>query len=357
MRRGRPRRLPGVAVGLVHYWGPSTVAVNGSERTWSWFFWAIFWIAPVAVRISIRPKNPREEIDILQYLHGINAEAQEQGGRVLSVLGNHDIGAFEARYRANSDGDITTQGWGGVEKKFDHWFVRGGNSGVAGFFACSFPTLLQVNGNVYFCHGGLWPDYVAQAVRAAESAGAEDFVTFVNALAHDYLLGNGQVVPEMVERITQERRISTNIDSPKFRDPVMSDKDCEEKLREIAGEINDEYEARVLGLWPHTAKRRGDGGSLRRAFLGRGLGTFGGFWRTPRQISGHVDVQHDGGTRRSHFLHSQPPCPPKTAITSLRNRGRLLRARTTREAEHQYGRRAPPGVCSEREVGFVRDFF
>lgn len=44
--------------------------------------------------------NPREEVDIIQYVHALNLSAQRQGGGVLFTLGNHEL----YRVKAASEG-------------------------------------------------------------------------------------------------------------------------------------------------------------------------------------------------------------------------------------------------------------
>ena len=97
--------------------------------------------------------NQREEIDILQYLHGLREQAAEQGGAVVTVLGNHDFARVFHKKYANYEkyvGETNTNGWGGT-KAMRKLFSPGG--AVARYVAGHFP-LVAVCKDFVFMHGG-----------------------------------------------------------------------------------------------------------------------------------------------------------------------------------------------------------
>jgi len=98
--------------------------------------------------------NLREEVDILQYLHALDQQAQRQGGRVVSVLGNHEASNvyMDDEYSMYMMFQTSPQvaGWGGLRKK-QALFKPGGL--VARWMARHMPVVLQV-GKFLFVHGG-----------------------------------------------------------------------------------------------------------------------------------------------------------------------------------------------------------
>lgn len=103
--------------------------------------------------------NPREEMDVIQYLHALNIQANHYGGAVITVLGNHEITAVwldnypdykEIHHNRNS---LHMQGWGGsIQKR--RLFQPGGL--MARYLSIHCPLIVKV-GNFIFMHGGITP--------------------------------------------------------------------------------------------------------------------------------------------------------------------------------------------------------
>jgi hypothetical protein len=100
---------------------------------------------------SVVGVNPREEVDIIQYLYYLNIQSMQSGGGVVTVLGNHELARvfwkdFEGYSRFTGEQGIA---WG--DRKV---FQPGGLMGK--YIARFFPVIVKCN-NFIFMHGG--PSY------------------------------------------------------------------------------------------------------------------------------------------------------------------------------------------------------
>ena len=95
--------------------------------------------------------NPREEVDIIQYLWALKADAN-----VTVCIGNHELATVwlqNHRYRHYREysNSLQVHGWGGVENKQSLWSPGGK---MALFLAQHCPLIKQVN-SFLFMHGGI----------------------------------------------------------------------------------------------------------------------------------------------------------------------------------------------------------
>jgi len=164
-------------------------------------------------------RNPREEIDILQYLHGLGKQAQKQGGGVVSVVGNHEADKFVFRNKpldSYEGGDFHVNGWGGLKNKRD-LFTPG--SDLARYFAAFKPVIVRVN-DFLFCHGGL----VSTGGRTIED---------MNAVWRQFLLGKITTLPENIMELYWNRDLSL----PKATNTQESKK-CVQTMNRIFSDLN-----------------------------------------------------------------------------------------------------------------------
>lgn len=117
-------------------------------------------------------KNSREEVDIVQYLYYLNMEARQKGGRVVSVLGNHELFTVWP-HEAYSTYHDHEQAFGWAKPSERKWtlqeavaqklelFAPGGL--MAQYLSRFCPLILQVN-NFLFMHGGITEAIVTQFV-------------------------------------------------------------------------------------------------------------------------------------------------------------------------------------------------
>jgi hypothetical protein len=164
-------------------------------------------------------KNPREEIDILQYIHGLNKQAERVGGRVISIVGNHEADKFVGETGTIDrfeGGLLHVNGWGGLFNK-RKWFRP--KSKLARYFAAFKPVIVQINGFL-FCHGGIDSSQSLSVLKT-------------NTLWKQYLLGKLQHLPEAVIDIYWNRRFSQP--NPKIHHENLT---CRQDMKKIIEKYN-----------------------------------------------------------------------------------------------------------------------
>jgi hypothetical protein len=124
--------------------------------------------------------NPREEVDIMQYVHALNLSAQEHGGGVLFTLGNHELNRVRAAEDNEADqghhvGD-QHQGWGDINRLWK----PGGE--MALYLARNCPAIARYN-TTLLMHGGL----ESSVIKGPEPRQPVD--TLANMSAVMYLIG------------------------------------------------------------------------------------------------------------------------------------------------------------------------
>jgi len=141
--------------------------------------------------------NPREEVDIVQYMYSLNRQARQLGGRVISVLGNHElatVGQF-AGYREHYQDSPQRKGWGDKKSLFE----PGGL--MAQYMARYVPLILQVN-DFLFMHGGLTEKTVKAFLPNA--------ILSMNRELQRYLVTPDSPVPrDALQEVVFNRELST----------------------------------------------------------------------------------------------------------------------------------------------------
>ena len=102
-----------------------------------------------------RLKNNREEVDILQYLHWLRLEAEKNGSKIVTLLGNHEISRFDTNLGDFYQKYVGEQwkGWVGEQqglKEMQQFFHKT----MTFYFAKYFPIFVS---NRYFVcmHAGI----------------------------------------------------------------------------------------------------------------------------------------------------------------------------------------------------------
>lgn len=96
--------------------------------------------------------NPREEIDIIQYMFGLDFEARLVGSRIISLCGNHDLWPIEGP-RSSSRKDYvgySLQVYGGIRKR-DAYFR---SDGMRNYMAIYRPPIIKAS-EWLAMHGGI----------------------------------------------------------------------------------------------------------------------------------------------------------------------------------------------------------
>jgi len=91
---------------------------------------------------------------IYQLFFSLREQALQAGGKVINLLGNHEIMNLKHDWRYVSEGDIA--GFGGEEQREQAW----SSTGWLGSQVRKFPVAVIVE-NILFVHAGILPDIVA----------------------------------------------------------------------------------------------------------------------------------------------------------------------------------------------------
>lgn len=183
------------------------------------------------VPIVAKEQNPRVELDMIQYLFALDAEARRlKQGRVFATLGNHELNNFMGDFTGTSD--VTNRGWGGLEGRA-RAFTRGGP--LARLLARSWPMILCL-GAVVFTHAGL----VAPTNR--KFARFEDYVDTVNAAIATFLIDPRAPLEPWINDLTTTRNVSYNFAGDRAQ--------CIHFARTVLEPIHAEHRILVVGHTP-----------------------------------------------------------------------------------------------------------
>ena len=159
--------------------------------------------------------NIREEIDIIQYIYYLNKQASKVGGRVISLLGNHELSTVFMKKIIKISTVTTSQRLGGLSTK-QKLFAPGGL--MAKYLSHNCPLVVRV-GNYLFMHGGISCSVLLKLkVRR---------ISELNHMMKQYLCGRKFQNPKIRESllyIVWDRTLSL----PKITDDV-----CVDRLRKL----------------------------------------------------------------------------------------------------------------------------
>ena len=118
--------------------------------------------------------NEGNELNIINFLDFLDKKASKKGGRVLSILGNHEIMNVQGDFNYSSDENIKS--FGGTSKRHEAFKPVGW---LAKRLANNRFSIVIVN-DVLFVHGGI----------SNKTLMKFDSISEINHLAKNYLLGN-----------------------------------------------------------------------------------------------------------------------------------------------------------------------
>jgi hypothetical protein len=102
-------------------------------------------------------QHPADEITIISFLSDLNFQAEQQHGRVLLCLGNHELmNIINKNYKYVSESTIKyfDDVLGGREAQFTP------GSHLLQKISCLFETFVLINNKYFFCHAGLTPHFI-----------------------------------------------------------------------------------------------------------------------------------------------------------------------------------------------------
>ena len=177
--------------------------------------------------------NTSGEIEITELIINLDAQAIKCGGRMLCILGNHELfpyyysgdKVFNKNYVKNAD----------IKKyktKFnmsrDKYYKPGEGPG-AKLFGNTRPLIIQL-GEFLFCHGSLNIEFLNLCIEKDLKDGSKVSINKINKLMKNWLIGKSKIVPFFLEE-------SDNINplfSRDLTDPKRFTKmQCEEKVDKV----------------------------------------------------------------------------------------------------------------------------
>jgi len=148
-----------------------------------------------------RDTNEKEEEKILLYLERLNKKAKVYGGRVLSLLGNHELMNVMGNFSYVNNNDKSF----GSLKNRKNIFQPGGK--LAHYMACTRNVIIQV-GDILFLHAGILPPTSYNSYQSMNPEVRKLKITKVNTLMRRFLLGDTKL-----EKSNQFKQLFLNSDS------------------------------------------------------------------------------------------------------------------------------------------------
>ena len=109
--------------------------------------------------ISVPSNDGLEEVQIFHYLYKLNKQARQSDGRVISLIGNHELMNMLGDFRYASSEHIN--GFGSNEDRIAA-FKPGGD--LAQKIACNSLAIVKI-GDWIFVHGGLLPEHIETIMK------------------------------------------------------------------------------------------------------------------------------------------------------------------------------------------------
>ena len=129
-------------------------------------------------------EETKGELKLINFMEEINIKAQQVGGAVISLIGNHEIMNLIGDFRFASNNDINEVG--GINSR-RQLFRPGGN--LFNKLSCTRNVIVKI-GNWVFCHGGILPKHIKQSqVNTDQSSKSDEFINKINKLMRLFLQG------------------------------------------------------------------------------------------------------------------------------------------------------------------------
>ena len=149
--------------------------------------------------------NPREEVDVIQYLHALNMSAMGHKGRVICLLGNHEVctsfpsigqcngmqQSFQNAYYSRGwvdDGTVRTKSRTDTEVMQDKMDMFAAGEKFGRYMAVHYPLVLVV-GDFILVHGGI-NIHILNQVRSITKTKESKMLTTINKLMSNWLFTN-----------------------------------------------------------------------------------------------------------------------------------------------------------------------
>lgn len=175
--------------------------------------------------------NPREEVDVIQYLHALNLESGKSGSRVVCLLGNHEVCTsfpkigqcdgmeeqFQNAYYSRGwvdDGSHQTKSLTDAEVMSQKMTMFSAGNSFARYMAVHFPLVVVV-GNFILVHGGI---NISIMNNVQEITGTKDTKTLTTMnkimskwLFHDQVPTNKSIQKELLNLVWNRKLAQADV--------------------------------------------------------------------------------------------------------------------------------------------------
>ena len=135
--------------------------------------------------VSHQTTTDVEEIQILDFLYKLNKQANLKGGKVISLIGNHELMNILGDFRYASKEHIDAMGGDDNRRQL---LKPGGK--IAKKIACNSLGIVKI-GDWLFVHGGLLPEHITQSnTFKCNTKKNVEIIYEINHLVKQILLGN-----------------------------------------------------------------------------------------------------------------------------------------------------------------------
>ena len=204
-----------------------------------------------------------EEIKILDFFFKLNGEAEKDGGRVINILGNHELMNVIGDFRYASPQH--TKALGGKEKRTE-LFRPGGE--VAKKMACHMQPLVKI-GKYIFVHGAILPSHLDSESPTVNNERLQTLTDLVKR----YLLG--ELSLETFQRDFPKEFKIVNPQGEMFWNRELSKQSANgrcEKAESVLKKLGADNGAIIMGHTPHPEITQDCGGRLWKIDIGMSEG-------------------------------------------------------------------------------------
>ena len=175
------------------------------------------------INIDSKYLNTTGEVEITNLILNLDKQAKKKGGRVISILGNHELypyyyyndKSFNDKYVKTSD----LENYKKLYKVSRFKYYKPGSGEGAKLLGKTRPFIIQL-GKFIFCHGSLTNEFLELCImNNLKKTSNSNFVdiTKLNKIVSDWLIGNTNKIPFFINGSDNINPLfNRNLTNPKF---------------------------------------------------------------------------------------------------------------------------------------------
>ena len=212
--------------------------------------------------VSTEASNGLEELELFHFLYVLNRQARLKNGRVISLIGNHELMNLIGDFRYASSAHIG--GMGGYQRRRE-LFRPGGP--LAKKMACHSLGIIKI-GSWVFVHGGLLPEHIMTTLGESSHRGSP--LETINTLVRKILLGTlrlDSITPAQESLLFDQNGLFW---TREFSQGQLNPSTCNrvQESMQLLGVSSDKFGGMVIGHTPQANINSQCGGSVWRIDTG-----------------------------------------------------------------------------------------